>query len=55
MVIEGWYRRPVVPMLELLRMEGTGMKRKVCRPYIKMGFALFLLFIGLMLLAVSFV
>jgi heat shock protein HtpX len=53
-VIEGWYRRPVVPMLELLRMEGGGMERKVWRPYIKMGFALFLMVIGLLLLAVSF-
>lgn len=53
-VIEGWYRRPVVPMLELLRMEGGGMERKVWRPYIKMGIALFLMVIGLLLLAVSF-
>ncbi len=38
--IEGWYRRPVVPMLELRRLQGPGgLSRSVYRPYLEMAFA----------------
>jgi Zn-dependent protease with chaperone function len=38
--VEGWYRRPVVPMLELRKLHTTdGKSRAVFRPFIEMGLA----------------
>jgi len=46
-VVEGWYRRPVVPMVELRKLTaGDGRSRGVFRPYIEMAFAAIVMVLG---------
>ncbi len=49
--VEGWYRRKVVPLLELRRIQGPGVGRTIRRPYVWMGCALVLAMLGLAMLA----
>jgi Zn-dependent protease with chaperone function len=45
--VEGWYRRPVVPMLELRRLlAGDGRGRTVYRPYIEMVLVALVMAVG---------
>ena len=36
-VVEGWYRRQVVPLLEMVRIEAPGFGRRVYRQWLEMG------------------
>jgi len=49
--VEGWYRRQVVPLLELRRIQGPGVGRTIRRPYVWMGCAAVLAMLGLAMLA----
>ena len=47
--VEGWYRRPVVPMLELRKMSAAdGRNRSVFRPYVEMALAAMVMVLGAM-------
>jgi Zn-dependent protease with chaperone function len=49
-VVEGWYRRPVMPMLEMVHLEAPGFSRRVYRQWLEMGGALVIATVGAALL-----
>jgi Zn-dependent protease with chaperone function len=54
-VVEGWYRRPVVPMLEMVKLQGPEVRRSIYRPYIEMAVVALLLVVGALITAAPFI
>ena len=50
-VVEGWYRRPVVPLLELRKMTAPNGTKTIYRPYVEMVLAAFVMGLGGIFLA----
>ncbi|MFQ5910086.1 MAG: hypothetical protein ACE5IJ_05115, partial [Thermoplasmata archaeon] len=44
--VEGWYRRSVIPYLEIYRMNVEGRRKRIWRPTIEVAGAVFLTFLG---------